>query len=170
MKRLFLFAVIAVTMLAASAQATIEPFVHDTTSTGTNIRVEPRGKIALTLPAGSYMLTLSNPQGGWWEVKDIFEAEEGNDMTERLHGSKTGKYYIHYSVVAFATRNYGGQLYFLREKPDPKSRAILRFKEEMLLRPIDVNGEWIRVRTLDGKYDGWIHTEQLCGNPLTNCC
>ena len=38
------------------------------------------------------------------------------------------------------------------------------------LRPIDVKGSWVKVKTTDGKHEGWIESDWLCGNSLTNCC
>ena len=40
----------------------------------------------------------------------------------------------------------------------------------ILLRPMDIKGDWVKVKTIDGKYTGWIEEEWLCGNALTNCC
>ena len=38
-----------------------------------------------------------------------------------------------------------------------------------MLRPVDIRGNWVKVKTIDGKHTGWIESEWLCGNPLTNC-
>jgi hypothetical protein len=35
---------------------------------------------------------------------------------------------------------------------------------------MDIKGDWVKVKTIDGKYTGWIEEEWLCGNSLTNCC
>jgi len=39
-----------------------------------------------------------------------------------------------------------------------------------LLRPMEIKDDWVKVKTIDGKYTGWIEIEWLCGNSLTNCC
>lgn len=48
--------------------------------------------------------------------------------------------------------------------------VVFKFKEEEILRPMDIKGDWVKVQTYDGKYTGWIEAEWLCGNALTNCC
>jgi hypothetical protein len=47
---------------------------------------------------------------------------------------------------------------------------VFTFDKEMLLMPLDIHGDWVKVQ-VDG-YDiiGWIEAEWLCSNPLTNCC
>ena len=42
--------------------------------------------------------------------------------------------------------------------------------EELQLHPVGVTDGWIKVKTSDGKYTGWIEDEWICDNPLTNCC
>lgn len=73
-------------------------------------------------------------------------------------------------VVGFDTRNYGGQTLSLRQSPDAGSKVVFSFKEEMQLHPVGMKGDWVKVKTSDGKHEGWIETEWICDNPLTNCC
>jgi hypothetical protein len=68
------------------------------------------------------------------------------------------------------TRNYGGQKITLFKEPSEKSAAVFSFTDERQLRVLDMKGEeWVKVRTIDGKYTGWVDRNWLCGNSLTNC-
>ncbi|MBQ5457388.1 MAG: hypothetical protein IIT61_01545, partial [Bacteroidales bacterium] len=77
---------------------------------------------------------------------------------------------IHYSVLGFSTRNYGGQRYVLFSQPSEKSAENFAFTEEIGLRPLDFKKGWVYVETYDKKHRGWIQLENICANPLTNCC
>ena len=112
---------------------------------------------------------LTTPQDGWWKVLEIWRV--GDDDSEVvLEGSDTGEYWIHHLALGLATRNYGQEELYLREAPDEGAKVIYTFNKELLLMPLDVQGDWVKVK-VDG-YDiiGWIEAEWLCSNPLTNCC
>ena len=68
------------------------------------------------------------------------------------------------------TRNYGKQKLILRKSPNAKAAIVYSFTDEIMLRPMEIKGDWVKVKTTDGKYTGWIEIEWLCGNALTNCC
>ncbi len=157
------------TTTAGRAQS-IGAFLSDNDGPYTNVRNAPSGKIVAKIDhKNSPTFVLDSPKDGWWHiVGNSYEiAEEGTEVT--LKGSKTG-YWIHHSVVAIATRNYGGETLKLRKRPSGKSAVTWSFKEETTLHPIEVSGTWVKVRTADGKHTGWIEEEWLCDNPLTNCC
>ncbi len=98
-----------------------------------------------------------------WRVGD-------DDSEVVLEGSDTGEYWIHHSSLGLGTRNYGSQELCLRDAPDEEGKVVFTFNEEMILMPLDIQGDWVKVK-VDG-YDivGWIEAEWLCSNPLTNCC
>lgn len=147
------------------AQASVYMMITDSDAV-TNVRSAPNGKVVMTLPdTCSYMLTLTEPSNGWWRVEDIECAENATDIA--LQGSPTGKYWIHHSVVGASTRNYGNQRWCLRAKPSKKSKATYWFTGEIVVHPLKMSGEWIKV-TING-HTGWIQSEMLCDNPLTTC-
>lgn len=186
MKRFLLLLVCLLPLLAAplsaqeesedSVELLLDVYILDNDgSPYTNLRDAPRGNIVLQLPNGTYALYLSEFRNGWWKVEDIWEAdadydEDGNSLGITLDEEKS--YWVHYSVIASGTRNYGGQRLCLRQKPSAKARPTYWFKTEINLRPIEIDptGNWVKVKTVDGKHTGWIELEMLCGNPVTNCC
>ena len=114
------------------------------------------------------MVVLENCTKGWWKLAEKPSyAEEDVDIP--LQPSATG-YWIHYSTVGFGTRNYGGQTLHLRKSPDDKAPITYSFSKELTLHPIGVQGDWVKVKTSDGKHSGWIEMDWICANPLTNCC
>ena len=134
----------------------------------TNLRATPKGKIIKQLPSGTYELYFQKVRNGWWKVVDIRDADETEDYRrETLEPNRA--YGIHYSVIAIGTRNYGGEKLTLRAEPRAGSKAVWSFSEEISLRPMEIRGEWVKVRTIDGKHNGWIDQEWLCGNPVTYC-
>ena len=136
----------------------------------TNLRNAPKGKIAVTLPYGDeyiYTLIVGECVNGWLKV--LYVGALDKELPFRM--IDFDELWIHYSVIGTGTRNYGGQTLYLYDEPDENSSVNYSFKEEIVLHPIetDVDG-WVKVKTLDGKHEGWIQTEWLCGNPVTNCC
>ena len=164
---LFVFALMAV---AASAQTTMVAFLSDDVLT-TDILNKPMGATAMTLSSEvAYMFSLTSPTDGWWKIEEIWNAEDDEDPTAVLTGSDTGEYWIHYSHLGLGTRNYGGQTLTLRAAPDENADVVFSFDTEVLVMPLDVQGDWVQVM-IDGNYAvGWIEAEWLCDNPLTNCC
>ena len=168
-KRLFLAAVLMILAVPAFSQdeVVIDVYIMDNPKDlTTNLRDAPKGKIVKQLPRGVYALYLSEVRNGWWKVVDMWDADE--DKGQKLNPMKT--YWIHYSVIATGTRNYGGERLTLRAAPNKTAKAVWSFKNEISLRPLEVRGEWAKVCTIDGKHTGWIEMEWLCGNPVTNCC
>lgn len=137
---------------------------------GTNILDKARGTTVMTLSSDAdYVFVLSAPQDGWWKILEIWKVGD-DDSDVILEGSDTGEYWIHYLALGVDTRNYGGQELYLRDAPDEDASVVFTFDKEMLLMPLDIHGDWVKVQ-VDG-YDivGWIEAEWLCSNPLTNCC
>ena len=168
MKRIALvFFLLAGIAFSASAQS-LTVFIYDTDGPYTNIRNAPKGKVVGKLPTNSdAMFNVVKCVNGWWQINKG-EYWQPDDETGKLKGSTTG-YWVHKSCIAVSTRNYGGQKLLLRNTPSHQGALSYSFKDETMLRPIDIKGDWIKVQTFDGKHAGWIESEWLCGNSVTNC-
>ncbi len=167
MKKIILTALLLIAGHAVKAQG-LGAYIDDNDGEWTNVRNAPKGKIVAKLPAKEgVMITLNKSVDGWWCLYDntYWTGDGGGELT----GSTTD-YWLHWSVVVVGTRNYGGQKLTLRKSPSTKAAAVYSFTEEKQLHPIDMKGDWVKVRTADKKYTGWIEREWLCGNSLTNCC
>ena len=166
-----IFMVMALAAFAVFAQAQVlDVFISDATGSPTNVRNAPNGKVVAQLnPTSGIMIGVESPKNGWWKITDNYYSDPDKDFEdEYLKGSTTG-YWIHHSVLAVATRNYGGETLRLRKSPSSRAQAVYSFNEEIILRPMEVKGDWVKVKTTDGKHTGWIEAEWLCGNSVTNC-
>ncbi len=158
MKKIFVLVALLITAFSISAQDMLEAMLTDSDET-TNIRSTPGGNVVMKLNSGkddsmkAYVFMLTSPQNGWWKIDDLWNAADDEEETV-LQGSDTGEYWIHYSVLGVDTRNYGGQELY----------------QELTLMPIDVQGDWVKVKVSGFDVIGWIEVEWLCSNPLTNCC
>ena len=129
-KRLILVFVAMSSAICVSAQKNLSVYIiGDESNAPATIHSAPNGEIVYTLPDTCiYMLGVKKPQNGWWVV-------EGNsvfgmcDYSENHFdfGDKCKTAYIHYSVIGFSTRNYGGQRMVLYSKPSEKSDEVYAF-------------------------------------------
>ena len=144
-------------------------YILDNDGDFTNVRNAPKGKVVFKLPSREgVMIGVDKMVNGWWRI--VGNMAQAGDFEYTITGSTTG-YWIHSSVIAIGTRNYGGQKITLYKEPSEKSAAVFSFTDERDLRVLDMKGDdWVKVRTLDGKYTGWVDRNWLCGNSLTNCC
>ncbi len=167
MKKL-IFSTALMLMAVASRAQSIGVYIYDNDGDFTNIRNAPKGKIVFKLPSREgVMIGVDKVVNGWWHL--VSNKAYSGDFDYTISGSTTG-YWIHSSVIAVGTRNYGGQKITLFKEPSEKSAAIFSFTGERQLRVLDMKGEeWVKVRTIDGKYTGWVDRNWLCGNSLTNC-
>ncbi|MDO4692329.1 MAG: hypothetical protein Q4A64_05610 [Porphyromonadaceae bacterium] len=150
--------------------ADIAVFIHDTTAGDTNIRSTPNGPVVRRLErGGAYMLVICDNQKGWWRIWSNRISAYIDDFEGDIVANPDGESWIHYSVIAASTRNYSGQTLSLRDQPSDQARAVYSFAEEIFLRPLEVQGEWVKAQTVDKKHQGWIRLEWLCGNALTTC-
>ena len=170
MKRIItLIVLIASITLTASAQ-TLDVYISDNSGQYTNIRNAPKGQVVckLKLPdANGIMFSVAKQVNGWWLISGDGYWNPETD-TGKFTGSTTG-YWIHNSVITVDTRNYSGQKLSLRSKPSARATVVYTFKDERALIPLDLKGNWVKVKTTDGKHTGWIEIEWLCGNSVTNC-
>ena len=170
MKKIVLLAVLLVTAFTVDAQEKMLIAFLDCDPPCSSILNKPSGATVMTLPYDEpYMFTLSSPQDGWWKINDLWNAADDEDTTS-LVGSDTGEYWIHFSVLGLGTSNYGGQELHLRAAPDLEADIVFTFNQELMLMPLDVQGDWVKVKVDGDDIIGWIEAEWLCSNPLTNCC
>lgn len=141
-------------------------YLDDPDETGTNIRKSPGGEVVMQIKKEGgneeYFLHVIEAQDGWFKLESTFEGME--DVFE-IPG---GVGWIHGSVIAVDTRNYGGQTLNLLSEPETGEIISSITQEAYGLNLKDLCGEWAQV-----DYNGivgWIEIEWLCGNPLTNCC
>ncbi len=170
MKKNVLLAVLLVTAFTDGAQEKMLIAFLDCDPPCSYILNKPSGATVMTLSYDEpYLFTLSSPQDGWWKINDLWNAADDEDTTS-LAGSDTGEYWIHYSAIGLGTSNYGGQELHLRAAPDPEADIVFTFNQELMLMPLDVQGDWVKVKVDGDDIIGWIEAEWLCSNPLTNCC
>lgn len=170
MKKIVLMTVLLVTAFTASAQEIMLMAYLDCDPPMAYILNKPSGATVMTLPCDEpYLFTLTSPQDGWWKINDLCNAADDEDPTS-LAGSDTGEYWIHYSALGLGTSNYGGQELYLRAAPHQDADIIFTFNQELTLMPLDIEGDWIKVKVDGCDVIGWIENEWLCCNPLTNCC
>lgn len=133
----------------------------------TNLRSSPGGKIigqisesASDDEGGALIVSVFNPTKGWWQI-----------LEKSVGGLKiSGEGWIHYSVLAMRTRNYGQETLKLHADPSAESAVTgYIYQEEATVRPMDISpdGEWTKVKGPDGT--GWLESRWLCGNPYTTC-
>ena len=167
-KKLFVLLMMMTCLSVVVSAQSLGVFTYDNSGKFTNVRNAPKGKVVDKIPTEvCAMIGVEKPTNGWWKI--IGDTYDTGDDEGTLKGSTTG-YWIHYSVLAMGTRNYGGQTLYIRQSPSASAPVVYKFKKEIQLRPMDIKGEWVKVQTTDGKYTGWIEEEWLCGNSLTNCC
>lgn len=160
-----------------SQAQSIGVFIHDNDGAFTNVRNNyKRGAVVDRIPTNcAAMLVLERPTNGWWRIVGdsytgiVYDGVADDFADIDLHGSTTG-YWIHWSVVGVSTRNYGGETLYLRREPSSQAAITFTLNEETVLRPMEIQGDWVKVKTADGRGTGWIEAEWLCGNSVTNCC
>lgn len=167
MKKSFLLLLVSMLMpVIASAQ--VYAYIIDNDGANTNIREAPGGKVVYQLPTDqSFVVELLKFKGNWWKISEVV-SREGDDPAEiTLTGSKKG-YWIHNSLLQFTVA--GDPTGFLHTRPSKNARRIiLDDSTELELRPLEKNGQWVKVVTTNGRYTGWMHSDKICYNPLTTC-
>lgn len=148
----------------------IGAFIAD--KTDTNLRATPGGKIVETIPhSDNYVVTVCKPTNGWWQIVYISNIEGKEIEVPEAEGKR---WWIHSSVLALGTRNYGRQWVHLYSSPSDKAKVVFKSRDELTVTPLDLkdNGDWVKVSVIikGKKYVGWIEAENLCDNPVTNCC
>ncbi|MCR4853093.1 MAG: SH3 domain-containing protein [Prevotella sp.] len=169
MKRIITCLTFVVICLTINAQGSAVAYGYDSDSY-TNVRNAPNGKVVDKISNEySTIFCIDSPTNGWWRiVGNCYERVESGEEFVVLKGSTTG-YWIHYSVIACSTRNYDNQTIELKAMPNDKAKVVGKLNTESTVHPIDVSGEWVKVKTEDGKLAGWLEADWLCSNPVTTC-
>jgi len=135
----------------------------------TNIREKPGGEVLVPLePGGDYMVEIIGQNNGWFRINmiHVFDVNNAIDIP--------GQYgWMHSSVLAVRTSNYGGQKLNVYAAPDKTAEVVGVIKEEIEVRFTKIYKEFVLIRFTDSKgkqVEGWIEKKWLCGNPVTNCC
>ncbi|MBN2664588.1 MAG: hypothetical protein JXR68_13145 [Bacteroidales bacterium] len=141
-------------------------YLSDPDESGTNIRKSPGGEIILTLVKDDedfeFFITVTEAQNGWFKIQNPIVGMENNF---EIPG---GKGWIHGSVIAVDTRNYGGQKIEIWSEPG-EGKIIGYINEEAYNIGLkDLYGNWAKIEYKG--IEGWVKIDWLCGNPLTNCC
>ena len=171
MKKIILTTLIIVIAMSAHAQTDVMAYIYDRSGTPTNVRNAPNGKVVKSLPEidGGYVVKLLEVKNNWWRIDPVVDVYGDDDGLVKLQGSKTG-YWMHNSVLQFNIA--GDYSNVLRATPSPKGRPLkidIAYLMETGLRPLLVQGEWIKVETADKRYTGWMPIDRICYNPLTTC-
>lgn len=170
MKKIVLLTVMFMVALTACAQETMLIAYLNCDPPYSYILNKPSGATVIMLSYDEpYIFSLTSPQDGWWKINDLWNAANDEDST-LLVGSDTGEYWIHFSALGLGTSNYGGQELHLRAAPNQNAEIVFTFNQELMLMPLDFDGDWVKVKVEGYDIVGWIENEWLCSNPLTNCC
>jgi len=149
-------------------QHTISAYIDDPGSEPTNVRTEPKGDITLQLSKDcDHQVVLKGVADGWFLVGNVWGVDNEDETFEDIDG------YIHGSILAVDTRNYGNEELYLYAEPDENSEHVATIKTEtkLTLRSATEDANWVKVRWLNnGKsVEGWIQSDWLCGSIVTLC-
>lgn len=162
-KTLFLF----LSLLLQSAAWADNLGLYLVDSSDTNVRNAPGGKVVCKLPLleEGYILYVDRIEKGWCRIADDEVLPTLDDKVVKLEGSSTG-YWIHNSLL-FAKGMGDGGVTLYAEKSQ-RSKVVLKTTDWTEFTPLEISGKWVKVRV--GKKSGWMPIDEVCNNPLTNCC
>lgn len=169
MKKIILTIAIMVVALSAYAQTSAFAYIFDRSGTPTNVRNAPKGKVVQKLSDvdGGYVVLLLEVKNNWWKIDPVVEVcGDVDDAQIKLSGSKTG-YWMHNSVLQFNIT--GDPKNVLRQTPNGKPVKVATSHLWDGLHPLEIQGEWIKVVSVDKRYTGWMPIDRICANPLTTC-
>lgn len=146
----------------------LNAYVADPDAEGpTHVRDEPDGKIVLKLNQEEpYMVNIIAQRQGWFEISSV------TCFTSDLE-LPSGPLWMHPSVLAATTRNYGPDekipVYAYPQKNESFIEDYLVGETEIRFIEFYFDFAHIHVES-DGKtVDGWIEKNWICGNPVTTC-
>lgn len=137
------------------------------TSHKVEVRNAPNGKVVFsTINNKNYTINILKVENGWCLIHEnaIIPNGDESDIVE-LKGSSTGHYWIKASALGANGRS-NAKLY---ATPDKGSKVLMNVTEDVIVEPIELHDEWIKVREVKTRKEGWIPRENLCSNPLTTC-
>jgi SH3-like domain-containing protein len=150
---------------ANCSESNLMVYLNDPDKEGTNIRKNPGGEIVKTLILDEknqgYMMYITKARNGWFKIEGSVHGVSDEIQLPKNTG------WIHSSVIAVGTRNYGGQHLNIMNRANGEV-VITKIKEESYgIRILDLCGDWVKIRYKE--YEGWIENEWLCGSPFTTC-
>lgn len=136
-------------------------------SSDTNIRNAPGGKVVCKLPLldEGYIVCIDRIEKGWCHIVGTAIEPAIDGDTVKLTGSTTG-YWIHNSLLA--GKGMGDGAVTLYASKSKHSKVVLKTNDWTEFTPIEISGEWVKVKV--GKKTGWMRIDEVCSNPVTNCC
>ena len=143
-----------------SNSCSIKPFkvYLDDEDNYSNIRESPNGEITLkinNLHGYGYVFNVIAFKDGWLKINHV----EGVDE----YAISNFEGWIHSSIVSVAF-TYDVDLL---DKPDGKKVLKIKGESGETYKITEVYCEWVKIKTKNGT--GWVKSEKLCGNPVTNC-
>ena len=145
-------------------------FASSPDQTDVNVRATPGGTILFKLDHNEpgYTVELYEAWNGWFRISPEIETVDQDPIV-----LKSKQVWIHGSQLGAGTRNYGGQKLTFRTRPNVNSPIVFTINEEIGVSYVDMVKGWIKVKYTPEKskksFVGWIETEWLCPNPVTNC-
>lgn len=135
------------------------------TEAGVNIRTAPKGKIVYTTPnTGSYGVEIIKIENGWCLIDGNYLYEYEESSAVELNGSDSG-YWVHNSCIGATGIGKAP----LRATPEENGKVLQTIDEDTIIEPVEMRGEWIKVRARESKKEGWMKANEICSNPLTTC-
>lgn len=137
------------------------------TASKVNIYGAPNGKVVFTTNnTKDYSLEVLKIENGWCLVHGNVIYPNGDDAElVNLSGSSTGQYWI--KAADLGANGIGNAK--LRATPNKNAKVLMTVTEDTLVEPVELRGEWVKVREVKTKKEGWMLREELCSNPLTTC-
>ena len=145
-------------------------FASSPDQTDVNVRATPGGAIVFKLDHNEpgYTVELYEAWNGWFRISPEIETVDQDPIV-----LKSKQAWIHGSQLGADTRNYGGEKLTFRTRPNANSPIVFTINEEIGVSYVDMVKGWIKVKYTPEKskksFVGWIETEWLCPNPVTNC-
>ncbi len=143
-------------------------YLYDPDPNGANLRESPGGKVIKVIPTNvEWLIDIYEAWNGWFRIDPQIYSEESEPID-----LQTNNCWIHGSILASRTRNYGNQTLKFYSSPDSTSTVTFTVSEEISVTFLDVKKDWAKVCYTDGsgkKLVGWIELEWLCSNPYTTC-
>lgn len=146
----------------------IRAYINDLDNEPTNIRLTPGGEIVNYFSDElGYEVMLLGVADGWFYIGSVWCPDNEDESTDNMNA------YVHGSVLALSTRNYGGETINIYSEPNDSSEVVDQITSEIQLRLTSANksGSWIKVYySKNGTTTrGWIEKKWVCGSLVTTC-
>lgn len=153
--------------LAQAEGWAVPALISDADPSGTNLRAAPSGSVAAVLPftpGPRIVLVAQDSQKGWFRVKPF--PVEGYELEGVATVPAEG--WMHGSVLALCACGSEDGDPWLYTAPSWDAGADVQVAECSPLRPLEIRGEWLKVRTVkDGRsVDRWMHAQQAAASVL----